>query len=567
MATAATARVRIAILPFENLSPDSADAFFADGMHEEVLNSLAGRTQNIDVISRATMMSYRNAKQSPRDIARALSASHLLAGTVRREGTHVRISVTLIDGANDNLLWSQRFDRELNDAMTLQSEVAGSVAERLAVRFVSGPGTLPPSRNAQAYDLWLRGVLAWQNGASGPGRPVEEMQRVEDLYSQAIELDPDFAAAYADRARVRSQFYISGWDVSDANLDEARADLAVARRLAGDAPHVLVREATFVALIDDDIKGSLEKFARAEAVGPLTADFLMSKANFLRLAGRIDEALAADANAARLDPANPTISIFWMRNLLSVRRFAEATQVADAFEQRVPGSIERGESIFAYTGSTARWRAEVELQKGGDSLLGLSSEAALMRVEGHSAELLQRLEALGDATYRQRPSLGFLIAATPVPIAELRGWERLLAGDSVAAAREGRRLLDFLAKQPLPRRSVWWPKLLGAEGALFVGDRRRAIADARAVLATAGNSPHIAIALHSRARVARILAWAGEKEAAIALLEELSAPALSMGPAEVTRDPLFVKPLEGEPRYKALRARLENEIAVNARAL
>ncbi len=243
---ATSQRYRIAVLPFENLSPDPANAFFADGMHEEVLSTLTSRAANLDVISRATMMSYRVTPKPVAEIARDLGVTHVLEGTVRRDGEQVRITVKLIDAAADNQLWAQSFDSALGSAMTLQSEVAAEVAEQLAVKLSANPLRLPPSRNLEAYDLWLKGTLAWQ--IVGAGATLEEVQRVEAMFSRALDLDQSYAAAYADRARVRMAKFDGGVDPSAANVEDARADLATARKLAGDAPHVLIREATLAML-------------------------------------------------------------------------------------------------------------------------------------------------------------------------------------------------------------------------------------------------------------------------------------------------------------------------------
>src|SRR5687768_3086297 len=288
---------RLAVLPFENLSPDPANAFFADGMHEEVLSSLAN-VANLEVISRTTMMQYRRSPRAVAEIARELRITHLLEGTVRREGTLVRMTLQLIDARDDRHLWSRTFDRKLTDVMTLQSQVAAEIAGQLRRSLMPNVG-LPPSRNPAAYDLWLQGVLAWQNVGGGGAAPGE-FARVEGLYSRAIEFDPAYAAAYADRCRVRMAIFANGNDQSDEIVAAASADLAMAQKLAGNSPHVLVRTAQLAYFIDGDMPKALELIGDAEKVSPLSADFLMTKANFLAFSGRLEESLAAHEHAADL---------------------------------------------------------------------------------------------------------------------------------------------------------------------------------------------------------------------------------------------------------------------------
>jgi TolB-like protein/DNA-binding winged helix-turn-helix (wHTH) protein len=557
-----SSRYRLAVLPFANLSPDSANAFFADAMHEEVLSALTSRAPTIDVISRATMTLYRDLEKPIDETARELGVTHLLEGTVRRDGERVRITVTLIDGASDRRMWSRTFDRELKDAMTLQAAVAAEVAQQLAGELSSDPMRLPPSRNLAAYDLWLKGVLAWQQ--VGGVAPSADIDRVESMFTRAIELDGGYAAAYADRARVRIAEFYGGKDDTEANAAAARADIATARKLAGDVPYVQIRAAQLAMLVDGDVDEALDLIAKAEAAGPLSGDFLMTKANFLRTAGHLDEALATHALAASLDPGNPMVVRFWMSTLVSTGRVAEALHVASAFEAKSPARISRGEAVFAYTGTTSRWRDELDLTPVADDPFDrLSAEAELLRFEGRLAELAALLTSAGNATFWPHSRFDQVPGVTELPVAELRGWERLLAGDRAAATRESGAVAEFLARRPRTERNAWWLDLVEAERALFAGDAQLAAELARRGLERARASPAVLVAIQAKARAARILAWAGAADEAAALLEDLSGGDYRLGPASVTRDPLYAIPLRSNERYRTLQARLEAAIATS----
>jgi tetratricopeptide (TPR) repeat protein len=447
--------------------------------------------------------------------------------------------------------------------MTLQSRVAAEVADQLAVKLPPDRLRLPPSRNLEAYDLWMKGVLAWQNIGSAVGAPPEEIRRVEAMFSRALELDPEYAAVHADRARVGLYKFAGGYDTSEANIASVRADLAEARRLAGNAPHVLVREATLAALIDRDVSKALALIDEAESTGPLTADFLMSKANFLRSAGRVDESLSTHARAAKLDPGNPAIVRFWLANLFTARRPGEALQVAAEFDRRFPGRIDRGEPLFAFTGSTARWRSELDLLRETAPGATLSIEYDLLRYEGRIDELGDLLERAGESTFRQHSAYGQIVGLPPKPVAELRGWYRLLTKREVAAGKEGAALLAFVTVVAPTQSNGWWLHLLTAEGALFSGDKVRAAAQARAALELANRIPDISVLMYAKVTAARVLAWSGAESEAIGLLEGLSGQAFSMGPAAITRDALFARRLKQQPRYVVLEQRLEAEIDRN----
>jgi TolB-like protein/DNA-binding winged helix-turn-helix (wHTH) protein len=553
---------RIAVLPFENLSPDPANAFFADAMHDEILRSLA-TAPNLDVVSRTTMMLYRKSPATVPRIVEDLGASHVLEGTVRRDAEEVRVTLRLIDASLDTPVWSRSFDRKLVDVMTLQSEIASEVARELATRLRNDGTQLPPSKNAEAYDLWLKGALAWQNVGAG-GTTMQEMQRVQAMYSRAIELDPSYAAAYADRCRVRIALFNIGYDTSDENLASARADLAMAQKLAPRSTHVMIRSANVAYLIDGDLDRALALIAAAEKAGPLDADHLMTKANFLGFARRLDEALATHAQASKLDPGNPTIARFQMVHLFAAHRPADALRVLHAIDERMPGRIERGELSFDYTASTARWRAELErMREMPQPNFSLSNEFDLLRFEGRSGDLAALLESTPLTEFRQHSASRTLIGAPMKPVAALRGWERLMAGDQAAAAAQGALVLKAVERQTKKPWNTWALHLLAAEGALLAGDRNTALDETRLALAAVGNTSNLAVTLHTQRTAARIYAWAGAHEQAMELLEALSSSYPGVGPAAIVRDPLFSVPLAQNARWKALASTLEAQIAMN----
>jgi TolB-like protein/DNA-binding winged helix-turn-helix (wHTH) protein len=171
---------RLAVLPFENLSPDPANAFFADGMHEELLSALGSGAPSLEVISRTTMMLYRARPKSVRALARELEATYVLEGSVRREASTVRVSLQLVDAVADRQIWSRSYQGTLVDAMTLQTQLAREVAKQLAIELpVARNAQLPPPRIPEAYDQWLKGVLASKRCSPEPlssttrtGRPM-----------------------------------------------------------------------------------------------------------------------------------------------------------------------------------------------------------------------------------------------------------------------------------------------------------------------------------------------------------------------------------------------------------
>jgi TolB-like protein/DNA-binding winged helix-turn-helix (wHTH) protein len=555
---------RLAVLPFESLSPDPANAFFADGMHEEPLSELGSRARRLEVISRTTMLTYRGRPTDVRALARDLGATHVLEGSVRREGNTVRVSLQLVNAAADRQLWSRSYQSTLVDAMTLKARLAREVAEQLAIQLPAArAGQVPPPRSPEAYDEWLKGTLAWQ-GVGGGGATAQEIDRVEAMFTRAIALDATYGAAYADRARVRIARYASHADGREANLAGARADIALAQQYAGGTPYVLVRAAGLVFLVDRDLPRALGLIEAAEQVGPLDAGLLLTKGNFLMSAGRLEESLAVQREAARLDPGNAGIYRYWVSNLAGARRPAEAIRVLRDFDSRYPGRLYRGEYLFGFAGSTARWWDEVaRLRAGGEPNATLSAEFDLLRCERRFAELHARLDAVGVPTFAQHSPFGGRVGASVKPVAELRGWERLLAGDPAAAAREGRALAAFVDRLPQTPWNAWWRQLLGAESAVMLGEHTRAIALARAAADPSTGTFTFPQSLHVRMMAARVLAWAGDADEAMALLEALAHGYPGAGPASIVRDPFFTARLSSLPRWGALQQAMDAEIAAN----
>jgi tetratricopeptide (TPR) repeat protein len=418
----------------------------------------------------------------------------------------------------------------------------------------------PGSPRQDAHELWLSAVLAWQTVGGGGSTPAE-INRVEDMFTRAIELDPTFAEAYGDRSRVRSGKFVAGLDTSDANIAAAKADLARARELAGPRPFVLVHEARLAYLVEGDMERALDLLEQAEAAGPLDADQLMTKANFLAFAGRQEQSLPVYAQAARLDPGNAVIVRFWMVNLFAAHRPAEALRVVAPIDARFPGRIERGEWLFSYTGDTRRWRTEIEAaNRFGKLPNAISNEFDLLRMEGDRAALGTFVANLEPTEFRPHSASRSIIAALSRPVAELRGWERLLAGDAAGAAAAGTELREFLARQAVQPWNEWMIRLLEAEAAVMHGETALAREKVGEAQGAAPQYPNFASSTYPRMMAARVLAWAGDAGGSVALLEVLASRFPGVGPASISRDPLLQAPLGTDPRWQALRQRLEAQV-------
>jgi TolB-like protein/tetratricopeptide (TPR) repeat protein len=315
-----TDRNTVAVLPFVNLSGDPAQAYFSDGLSEEVRSALARNTR-LRVAGPTSTNSVRDRTQDVRQIADQLGVAFVLEGSVRKAGDVVRIVAELIDGSTGFTSWSQTFDRKLDDIFALQGQIADTVAGVLAAKVT--PGSLSPggTTNSAAYDAYLRGLSLF-NADAGEASDRGALAK----FDEAIAADPRYAAALAARSRALAG--IAGQYAKAAELhslyDEAVAAAEQAVELAPDlaAAHAALGFATFTGLLD--FKAARAPYDRAYALGGGDADILVLFAFFAAKTGRGDEALAAIRRAETLDPLNPRTFRAEGSILIAARRYAQA---------------------------------------------------------------------------------------------------------------------------------------------------------------------------------------------------------------------------------------------------
>jgi TolB-like protein/Tfp pilus assembly protein PilF len=290
----------VAVLPFRNLSGDPAQAYFSDGLAEEVRAALT-RNPALKVAAPTSSNMFRDVPDA-RAIGARLRVAHLLEGSVRKAGDRVRISAELIDTATGFAGWSQDFERRLSDVFAIQSEIAATVAEALAVR-VAQPKDMPGgTRNPEAYDAYLRGRALF-NADEGEASDRAALA----LFDSAVALDPAYAAAHAARSRslagIATQYATA--DTLKTLYDEAIADARRAVALAPDlaAAHLALAYALFTGQLD--FRGAREPFERAAALGAGDADILVLYGLYASKAGLAAKAADAVRRAVALDRLNP----------------------------------------------------------------------------------------------------------------------------------------------------------------------------------------------------------------------------------------------------------------------
>jgi tetratricopeptide (TPR) repeat protein len=513
------------------------------------------------------MMSYRRDPAKPMaEVARELGASHVIEGSVRREAKKVRLTLQLIDARTDAHLWSQNYDRTLTDSLTLQSDVAGEVASQLSMQIIGGTQpAVPPTRSAEAYDHYLKALVT--SKFLNPFVPVKRYLEVDSLLNRAIALDPSFALAYAHRATFRGAMFAFNYDVSEAQARRVRDDVDAGLRLAPHEPMVLAAEALYWSSIERDLPRALASYESGEMAGLTDPMFLAGKSFLLIRLGRVDEAVKLNERLMELDPGNPFILSFFASTLWLAGRPAEALRIVDRGLERFPEDASlrllRARFIFSFTGRTDEWRAALDrVSETASPTTMLDQQVTLLTFEHRYAEIQKLLDGVSATSTRVIAGGGgrAFFGVGERPIAEYRGWTALLLGHAATAATQGRAVLEFVANQKETKANAWYLRLLTAEALTFLGQRERAIAAARETLKLMPPSRDAHCWISVSSAMARVFAWSGAQDEAVALLEKYAAARPGAGPAWVTRDPTYVVPLAHNSRYQALVVRLEAEM-------
>jgi adenylate cyclase len=299
-------RKSIAVLPFENLSEDKANAYFADGIHEEILTRLS-RIRDLKVISRTSTQRFKNAPDNISQIANQLGVANVLEGSVRKAGNHVRVHVQLIDAESDSHLWAERYDRELIDIFAVESDIAAKIAEALQARLSGAERraiSVQPTKNTEAHELYLRGRFYW-NRSMGPAFE-KSFDKSREYYEKALQIDPTYALAYAGLA----DYYGFAWGFGllppvekwvKAEEENAQKALKLDPTL-GEAYNCLATVNLYYYRNWPEAEGD---FRRGLELSPNFAEMHAHYAMCLVFFGRNDEALSEVERALALDPLSP----------------------------------------------------------------------------------------------------------------------------------------------------------------------------------------------------------------------------------------------------------------------
>jgi TolB-like protein/Flp pilus assembly protein TadD len=375
----------LAVLPFENYSANQENAFFADGIQDDLLTNLA-KIQSLTVISRTSVMKYRDAgARNIKEIARSLGVANILEGSVRREKDRVVVNVQLIDAIRDRHLWAHSYERTIQDSLGLEGELATQIADALRARLTPEEMSRVvrrPTQNAEAYVFYLSARPYEQ----GPDTLLQDYRKAVELYSKAIALDPNFALARAHLASTCAEIFhfqepLESW------RERARSEAEAALRLQPDLGEAHFALGQCAYWFDEDYDRALNEFATAQSLLPNDSNIGAYVAAIRRRQGRWDEALLTYERMEKLDPQNPNI----IRNVLftdtSMRRWPQAEQAAARFRAVAPDSIvakiQSGYVQFMWKGDTEslpHWLATIPPGEDPDGVVTAAHwESAMLK--------------------------------------------------------------------------------------------------------------------------------------------------------------------------------------------
>src|SRR5437667_9239088 len=538
----------IAVLPFNSLSDEKENAYFADGMQDDIMTNLS-KIGDLKVISRTSVMSYRgNAARSAREIGKALGVATLLEGSVRRIGNRVRVNVQLINAENDEHIWAEDYDRELTDVFAIQTDLAQKIVYTLQAKLAPNEKARLdrlPTQDPNAYLLFVQA----HDYADRTDMFRDTSLKAEPLFEQAIKLDPNFAAAFAGLSMVESWVYHS-FDPLPARREKARLNADEALRLQPDLPegHLALGFSYYYG--DRDYQRALAEFEIAKRGLPNEAQAYMAIGAIQRRQGKWIESTENLEKAAALDPKNVGILCNLGYSYMAQRNFEAADKIFDRAIVAEPQSLQ-----------AAGMKAAVAVQSTGD-LSGVEKQFSSVPPEADPAGLITWIrvgiltlerkfpEALQVVQQFRGETLATATTA-PCPKALLEGTLYLYQGDKEKAriAFEHARAVA----EKLVREAPQDANRHGQLGLLLaaLGQKEEAINEGRRAVELLPESQDAFDGPQGTESLAQIYAWTGEFDEAFRLLDHLLDVPNGLTAPMLKLDPIW-DPLRKDPRFQAL---------------
>ena len=538
----------IAVLPFQNLSNEKENAYFADGIQDDILTNLS-KIGDLKVISRMSVMSYRgDGVRNAREIGKALGVGTLLEGSVRRAGNRVRVNVQLINANNDEHIWAEDYDRDLTDVFAIQTDLAQKIASALQAKLSPNEKARLDNRPTQNPDAYLLFVQA-HDYANRTDMFRDTTLKAEPLFEQAIKLDPTFAAAFAGLSMVESWAYHS-FDPLPARREKARTAANEALRLQPDLPEAHLALGFSYYYGDRDYERALAEFEIAKRGLPNEAQAYMAIGAIQRRQGRWVESTANLEKAAELDPKNSSVLLNLGYNYMATRNFEAADKIFDRGIEAAPESFGsralKSELAIRWKGDLSVAEKELASVPPGIDPQGLVTlgRAGVLTLQRKFPEALQVIQQFREETLTVR-------AGASCPKASLEGTLYLFLDDKVNAHSAFERAR--IVAERLVRESPEDAARHGQLGLILagLGQKDAAIAEGKRAVELLPESQDAFDGPEVTAELAQIYAWTGEHDQAFGLLDHLLVVPNGITVPGLKLDPIW-DPLRKDPRFQAL---------------
>jgi eukaryotic-like serine/threonine-protein kinase len=545
----------IAVLPFENLSEEKSNAYFADGIQDEILTRLS-KIADLKVISRTSTQRYKNTSQKLSKIANQLGVANILEGSVQKTNDQVRVNVQLIRAANDSHLWAETFDRRLIDIFSVESEVAKAIADQLRAKLTGQEEQVIAARstdNPEAYDAYLRGLAYTLKTGNSPANTLS----AQKYLTEAVRLDPKFALSWALLSYVDALGYLTLTLQPTVALREETGQAAeTALTLQPNLGEAVMARGYYYYACLKDYDAAVRYFEQARQFLPNSSQISESLAYVARRRGQWDRSESYFNEAERLDPRNVSLLTQHAQSYMIVRRFPEALRKFDQVLDVTPDDLD----TLAQKAGIAQ--AEGDLPRAAALLAPLhppADDTGALEIQVYQAILERRpaqiISQLREILAKPDPALGYNNG-------ELRfwlGWAQEVAGDHAAAQESWRQsrseLEPFLKEQPDNYILIGDLALVN----MALGDKAAALALSEQAMTVLPLEKDVVDGPAAIEILARVAAQMGEPDRAIAALQKLlSIPSegalaarVPLTPALLRLDPMF-DPLRNDPRFQEL---------------
>jgi TolB-like protein/Tfp pilus assembly protein PilF len=540
----------IAVMPFENLSEDKENAHFADGIQDDILTNLA-KIGDLKVISRISVMAYRGAPHSAREVGKALGVSTILEGSVRRSGNRVRVNVQLIDAANDEHIWANNYDRDLNDVFAIQTDLAKEITGALQAKLSPSEKAQierKPTQNGEAYLAFIQAHNLFVTEVEN----IEKLKQSEQLYARAIELDPKFALALARYSQLES-WIVHTFDSTRERREKARALAEQALQLQPDLPEAHLAMGFSQYYGDNDFEAALKEFEIAQRGLPNEAEGYLALGAIQRRLGKWPESTASLEKAASLNPKDSWVLQNLALNYQMLRDFDAANKTIDRGLQINPTGVglwdTKSKLAIAEKGDLSVVEKAFQTVKS----MPMSNEEKL-RIAGVRADvfLLERKYKEGLREAESVPD--DLLTSIPAALCGkyyLIGFARKALQDETGARAAFQKARDLLEAQLKQSPDAAEMHIQLAKVLAYLGQKDAALAEAQRATELLPESKDAFGGPEIAEGVAEVYCIVGDYGRAIELLDGLLSRPSNITVPGLKVNPIW-DPLRKDPRFQAL---------------